>query len=225
MQYLAKIRLKNCETARYKFQIWSFAMRNYLFTLTLLLTVCVAAQVNAGEYGFETTSEGILDALTRPAPELRGPTRSLTSSVGAGTRAIVVVKKDHGKTVEETVVVSEAPPPHSVNIKIEFDFNSYAIRPESYALLNELGKALTNDRIKGKTLILKGHTDSDGSDAYNLPLSLNRALSVKNYLVGNFDVEPGCIQLFGYGEAMPLVPNINPQNRQMNRRVEVQALP
>jgi len=55
------------------------------------------------------------------------------------------------------VLVSEALPPHCVNIKIEFDFNSYAIRPESYALLNELGKALTNDRIKGKTLILKGH--------------------------------------------------------------------
>jgi outer membrane protein OmpA-like peptidoglycan-associated protein len=225
MQYLAKIRLKNCEMARYKFQIWSFAMRNYLFTLTLLLTVCVAAQVNAGEYGFETTSEGIVGALTRPAPEPGGPTRSLTRSLGTGTRAIKVVKKDQGKTVEESVVVSEAPPPHSVNIKIEFDFNSYAIRPESYTLLNELGKALTDDRIKGKTLILKGHTDSDGSDAYNLTLSLNRALSVQNYLVGNFNMDPDHIRVVGYGEALPVVPNTSPRNKQLNRRVEVQAIP
>jgi len=198
-------------------------MRKYV--LILLLALWVAAPSHGGEHGFETTSEGILDALTRPAPEPGGPTRSLTRSVGAGTRAIKVVKKDQGKTVEETVVVSEAPPPHSVKIKIEFDFNSYAIRPESYALLNELGKALTNDRIKGKTLILKGHTDSDGSDAYNLTLSLNRALSVQNYLVGNFNMDPDHIRVVGYGEALPLVPNTSPRNKQLNRRVEVQAIP
>ena len=161
----------------------------------------------------------------RPAPESRGPTRSLTRSRTPGTRAIKVVKKDQGKTVEETVVVSEAPPPHSFNIKIEFDFNSYAIRPESYAILNELGKALTDDKIKGKTLILKGHTDSDGSDAYNLTLSLNRALSVQNYLVGSFNIEPDHIRVVGYGEALPLVSNTCPRNKQLNRRVEVQALP
>jgi len=195
------------------------------YVLILLVALWVAAPSHAGEYGFETTSQGIVDALTRTAPEPRGPTRSLTRSRAPGTRAIKVVKKDQGKTVEETVVVSEAPPPHSVNIKIEFDFNSYAIRPESYALLNELGKALTDDRIKGKTLILKGHSDSDGSDAYNLTLSLNRALSVQNYLVGNFNIEPDQIRLVGYGEALPLVPNISPGNKQLNRRVEVQAIP
>ena len=110
-------------------------------------------------------------------------TRSLTRSFTPGTRAIKVVMKDQGKTVEETVMVSEAPAPQSVNLKIEFDSNSYAIRPGSFRLLNEVGKALTSDRIKGKKLILKGHTDSDGSDSYNLTLSLNRALSVQSYLV------------------------------------------
>jgi len=198
-------------------------MRKYV--LILLSALWVAAPSHAGEYGFETTSEGIVDALTRPAAESRGPTRSLTRSLGLGTRAIKVVKKDQGKTVEETVVVSEALPPHSVNIKIEFDFNSYAIRPQSYGLLKELGKALTDDRIKGKMLILKGHTDSDGSDAYNLTLSLNRALSVQNYLVGNFNIEPDHIRVVGYGEALPLVLNTSPSNKQLNRRVEVQAIP
>jgi len=200
-----------------------FAMRKYV--LILLSALWVAAPSHAGEYGFETTSEGIVDALTRPAPASMGTTRSLTRSLSPGTRAIKVVKKDQGKTVEETVVVSEAPPPHSVNVKIEFDFNSYAIRPESYVLLNELGKALTDNRIKGKTLILKGHTDSDGSDDYNLTLSLNRALSVKNYLAGNFNMDPDHIRVVGYGEALPLVPNISPRSKQLNRRVEVQAIP
>ncbi len=174
-------------------------MRKY--ALILLLAFWVAAPSHAGEYGFETTSEGILDALIRPAPESRGLTRSLTRSRAIGTRDIKVVKKDQWKTGEETLVVSEALLPHRVNIKIEFDFNSYAIRLESFTLLNELGKALTNDRMKGKTLILKCHTDSDGSDAYNLTLSLNRALSVQNYLVGNFNMDPDYIGVVGYGEA------------------------
>jgi len=195
------------------------------FLVVLLLAVLISDQVYAGDYGFETTSEGIVDALTRPAPEQPVQTRSLTRSFTHGTRAIKVVRKDQEKTVEETEMVSEMPAPQSVNLKIEFDSNSYAIRPGSFRLLNELGKALISDRIKGKRLILKGHTDSDGEDAYNLTLSLNRALSVQNFLVGNFKIEPDRIRVAGYGEALALVPNTSAANKQLNRRVEVQAVP
>ena len=195
------------------------------FLVVLFLAVLMSTQAYAGDYGFETTSEGIADALTRPAPEQPVRTRSLTRSFTSATRRIEVVWKDQGKTVQETVVVSEAPTPQSVNLKIEFDTNSYAIRPDSFRLLSELGKALTSDKIKGKTLILKGHTDSDGENAYNLTLSLNRALSIQSYLVGNFQIEPDRIKVVGYGEAMSLVPNTSAANKQLNRRVEVQATP
>lgn len=128
--------------------------------------------------------------------------------------------------MQETVLVSEGQAPQSVNLKIEFDSNSsYAIRPESFRLLSELGKALTSDRLRGKTFALKGHTDSDGADAYNLQLSLNRALAVQHYLAGNFGIAPDRLQVFGYGEAAPLVANSTARNKQLNRRVEVQALP
>jgi len=195
------------------------------FLVVLFLAVLMSTQAYAGDYGFETTSEGIADALTRPAPEQPVRTRSLTRSFTSATRRIEVVWKDQGKTVQETVVVSEAPTPQSVNLKIEFDTNSYAIRPDSFRLLSELGKALTSDKIKGKTLILKGHTDSGGENAYNLTLSLNRALSIQSYLVGNFQIEPDRIKVVGYGEALALVPNTSAANKQLNRRVEVQAVP
>ena len=119
------------------------------------------------------------------------------------TRAIKVVRKDQGKTVEETVMVTDGQPAQSVNLKIEFDTGSYAVRPESFRLLSELGKALTSDRLRGKTFALKGHTDSDGSDAYNLQMSLNRALAVQHYLAANTTA----------------------RNKQLNRRVEVQVTP
>jgi len=195
------------------------------FLVVLFLAVLMSTQAYAGDYGFETTSEGIADALTRPAPEQPVRTRSLTRSFTSATRRIEVVWKDQGKTVQETVVVSEAPTPQGVNLKIEFDTNSYAIRPDSFRLLSELGKALTSDKIKGKTLILKGHTDSGGENAYNLTLSLNRALSIQSYLVGNFQIEPDRIKVVGYGEALALVPNTSAANKQLNRRVEVQAVP
>ena len=195
------------------------------FLVVLLSIMSLSIQTHAGDYGFEDTSKGIVDALTRPAPEEPVRTRSLIRSFTPRTRAIKVVRKDQGKTFEETVIVSERPTPQRVNLRIEFDSNSYAIRPESFRLLHELGKALVSDRIKGKKLILKGHTDSDGSDAYNLNLSLNRALSVRGYLVGNFEIEPGRIRVVGYGESMPLVPNKLAAHKQLNRRVEVQAVP
>ena len=195
------------------------------FLIALMLTLLMSGQTHAGDYGFETTSEGIVDALTRPAPEEPVRTRSLTRSFTPGTRSIKVIVKDQGKTVEETVIVNEGPAAQSVNLKIEFDYNSYAIRPGSFPLLNELGKALNSDRIKGKRLILKGHTDSDGSDAYNLTLCLNRALTVQSYLIGNFEIEPDRIRVVGYGESLPLVSNTSAANKQLNRRVEVQAAP
>jgi len=195
------------------------------FLIALLLALLMSVQAYAGDYGFETTSKGIVEALTRPVPEEPMRTRSLTRSFTVGTRALKVVRENQGKTVEETVMVSEAPAPQSVNLKIGFDSNSYSIRPDSFRLLNELGKALISDKLKGKKLILKGHTDSDGKDAYNLTLSLNRALSVQSYLVGNFEIEPDRIRVIGYGEGLPLVLNTSAANKQLNRRVEVQAIP
>ena len=197
-----------------------------LRTLIALLALLLFAHPScAGDYGFETTSDGITDALTRPATAQPGRTRSWTRSPASETRTLKIVKMDQSKTVEETVLVSNGQPPQSVNLKIEFDTNSYAIRPESFRVMRQLGKALTSDRLKGKIFALKGHTDADGSDAYNLQLSLNRALAVQNYLIGNFSISPERLQVFGYGESMPLVANATARNKQLNRRVEVQALP
>ena len=106
-----------------------------------------------------------------------------------------------------------------VNLAIQFDVNSYAIRVESYAVLAELGKALNSAQLKNKDVIIKGHTDSNGSYDYNLRLSVNRAEAVKMYLRTNFGIPENRMQIFGYGEGMPLVDNISLENKQLNRRV------
>jgi outer membrane protein OmpA-like peptidoglycan-associated protein len=195
----------------------------FRYIVILFLALIIPALAYAGEHGFETTSEGIVNALSRPASQQPVQTRGLTRAFNPRTRGIKVVMKEKGKTVEETVVVSDTPAPHSVNLKIEFDTDSYALRPDSFRLLNELGRALISETIKDKDIILKGHTDSDGTDEYNRILSLNRSMSVWSYLADNFDIDPNRIRVVGYGESMPLVPNSSATNKQLNRRVEVQA--
>ena len=181
--------------------------------------------LSAGEYNFETTAEGIEKALTQPQPAKKIRTRGIKTRgiQPLKTRGIKVVEKEKGKVVEKTILVDENHTPQGVNLKIEFDVDSYQIRPESFALLDELGKALTGDTLKRQKIFIKGHTDADGSGHYNLRLSLDRGLSVKQYLTAHFAISPTRLKVIGYGESMPLVPNTSTTNKQLNRRVEIET--
>ena len=170
----------------------------------------------AEDLNFETTKEGIIDALTNPETKPRAKTRTIN-------RGIRIVTEKNGGIVGETINISEKKPKQGVNLKIKFDFDSYAIRPESFALIDELGKALIDEKLKGQDMVIKGHTDSTGAETYNLKLSLNRALAVKMYLTENFPIRSFRLKVVGYGESLPLVSNSNEANRQINRRVEIAA--
>jgi outer membrane protein OmpA-like peptidoglycan-associated protein len=76
-----------------------------------------------------------------------------------------------------------------------------------------------------KTLIdVEGHTDSDGAEAYNQQLSLNRATSVGMYLQSH-GVNGQRIVTFGAGEARPIASNSTADGKQQNRRVELKLQP
>jgi OOP family OmpA-OmpF porin len=134
-----------------------------------------------------------------------------------------VLKKEKGVEVWETVNAPEKRTGGFVNLKIEFDVNSYTIRRGSYTILNELGKALSDPRLRERVITINGHTDSDGKEKYNIRLSLNRAGAVKQYLVDHYDISPDRLKVVGYGESMPLKPNTSRENKQLNRRVEIVA--
>lgn len=185
----------------------------------------------AGEYNFETTSEAIVQKLTGQGTGMKSRgttgTGAWKSVLGPDQisviRGIRVMRKDRNQDVWETVVVPEKRTGRFINLNIEFDVNSYAIRPDDFALLNELGKALNDPRLKDHVVFLNGHTDSDGAEEYNLRLSMHRALAVKQYLIINRSVDPNRLIVYGYGEGMPLKPNISAANKQLNRRVEIVA--
>jgi len=166
----------------------------------------------AEEILFQTTSEEMIKELDR------NPIK--TRSLGSGTRDIKVVQRINNKIEETIVMIDESVDVPRLRVKIEFDYNSSALKKTSYLILKEVGKALHSDQLKNKIIIINGHTDSDGPDQYNLNLSFRRADTVKSYLNAAYDIPGNRLLIRGYGEFLPLKPNTTFYNKQLNRRVE-----
>ncbi|HZJ00476.1 MAG TPA: OmpA family protein [Gemmatimonadaceae bacterium] len=99
-----------------------------------------------------------------------------------------------------------------------FDFDSDRIRPDAAKNFQELANSLT--KFGNSNLLIVGHTDSQGEDAYNMNLSQRRANSASAYLQ-SLGVPASRISTAGRGEAEPVATNDTDAGRQLNRRVEV----
>ncbi len=100
---------------------------------------------------------------------------------------------------------------------IFFDFDKSTLRPESTYELERLIKLLTD--VPSMKIEIGGHTDSKGSDEYNMKLSASRAESVANYLATH-GIDKGRLTSKGYGETIPMATNDTEDGRQLNRRTE-----
>jgi len=101
---------------------------------------------------------------------------------------------------------------------ILFDVNKSELRPEVQDNLVKLCDIL--NEYPDTDLIIEGHTDSDGTEAYNQTLSERRANSVKVFLVKN-NVTGARLTTVGYGEMQPIADNATAEGKQMNRRVHI----
>jgi outer membrane protein OmpA-like peptidoglycan-associated protein len=105
-----------------------------------------------------------------------------------------------------------------IQSQVLFEFGKYNLMPQSKKILQnvvELLKAYPKNKI-----LVEGHTDSVGSDEYNLKLSKLRAEEVKKFLVEN-GIEEERIESKGYGKSKPIASNKTQQGRALNRRVEI----
>jgi outer membrane protein OmpA-like peptidoglycan-associated protein len=101
---------------------------------------------------------------------------------------------------------------------ILFDVNKSDLKSQYQSELAELSKIL--NKYEDTNILLVGHTDSTGSEEYNLELSKRRAGSVANYLTTQ-NVNPARFTTDGYGESQPVATNDTDAGRAQNRRVEV----
>jgi len=113
--------------------------------------------------------------------------------------------------------------PSCVNISIEFETNSTyvhrSIDDKAQAILEYLVKY---PRAK---LVITGHTDNVGSEAYNMELSRQRAEGVKNYLVEKYKIDEQRFIVKGEGPSQPIADNSTLEGQNKNRRVMIQDCP
>jgi len=172
-------------------------------------------------------------------PSLRQEVEALKNRVANVEKAVEDLKKDSdGDGVSDqfdkcpgtpagTAVdgsgcpLPKAPEPTAVNNasgfeNIQFEFNSSVLKTEAYPTLDKLSSVL---RENGGKVTLNGYASSEGTAAYNLKLSKDRANSVKTYLV-NTGVNASQVATKAYGEANPIASNDTEEGRIQNRRVE-----
>jgi hypothetical protein len=106
----------------------------------------------------------------------------------------------------------------SVDLLIQFEFDSSKLLPESKPLLNNLARAINNDKLKSYSFLVEGHTDAIGNSDYNNHLSSQRALAVEKYL-STLGVSKSRLKAIGKGSSDLLVP-AKPDAAE-NRRVKI----
>lgn len=116
---------------------------------------------------------------------------------------------EYNKTNDSTIVLTT---------HIKFEFDSDEILPEEIETLQFIAKILREDN--SLKVLIAGHTDTKGSDAYNLNLSEKRALQVKLFLGENESILSERLNHIGMGKSQPLIDANTAEADFQNRRVE-----
>lgn len=99
-----------------------------------------------------------------------------------------------------------------------FPYNSADVLPAGRENLRQLATSLRN--YPGTTVLIVGHTDSSGSDEYNMGLSYRRAEGARAFLAAQ-GIDASRVRVEGRGESEPVADNSTPAGQQKNRRVEI----
>lgn len=112
-----------------------------------------------------------------------------------------------------------------INFEIHFPKNSAELKEDARASLDALAEALQRDEVARMRFVLGGHTDQDGGEAVNGPLSQVRAEAARTYLVERHAIPPDRLVARGYGAAEPLHPvERSETEKRYNRRVDLRPL-
>lgn len=150
--------------------------------------------LNENQQKFSKTAE---EALARAE-------EALTHAEEVGTLA-------KGKLLFEVTFTDES---------VHFGFDVSNLSGEAKAALDYFAKRVKAEN-KNVYIEIQGHTDSVGTDAYNLRLGMARAEAAKTYLYTQHGIPLHRMSIFSYGESKPIAENDTPQNRAINRRITI----
>lgn len=185
------------------------------------LSIALLGPVSAAD-DTESTS-ALINALKKKKIKVRGVNVGKQASPGQSdfikslkNRKLRAISVEERTQVAKIVKESKAP---SVDLEIQFAYNSATIQPKSVPLLIRLGKALGSADLEGATFLVAGHTDAKGSNSYNQTLSERRAAAVRNFLAKSFKLDDSTLIAIGFGEEQLKLPG--DPNSGENRRVQI----
>jgi outer membrane protein OmpA-like peptidoglycan-associated protein len=177
-----------------------------LAATALLATGILAPAVGSAQSAPST--EQIIKSLTfpdQPSPTNRGIRVAPPSA-------------SHGRS--RAAAQSPTPAP-AISLTVQFANGSAQLTPQAVQILDNLGRALSNQTLVGYRFRIEGHTDTVGSLEYNNALSDLRADAVVDYLANNFRVDRNRVETIGMGKDGLLIPTSDQTPEPRNRRVQV----
>ena len=207
-----------------------FSVTKNLTAIAAIMTVGAGASfgsITAYAGANNVTEDQILQALKPVAkpPLTRGLSVGPQADPAASAAATKFVTTVRGRTTrslsqsereEIAAIVKDKP---KIDLEINFDYNSADISAKSLPSVQALGRALTNNDLKGSTFVVAGHTDAAGGETYNQDLSERRADAIKRYLVDKYGINGTDLVAVGYGKSKLKDPG-QPM-AEVNRRVQV----
>ena len=188
---------------------------NKLWLIPALLlgtsTVYAGGGVRMYEHGEVPQASEVADILTGGTQMMRRPrTRGISlDSASPGFKG----KEKHLATVAE-------PKDTAIGLPVEFAFNSAEIAPAYRKQLDAVAEGIK--MAKGVSVVVEGHTDAHGPEAYNEHLSVKRAEAVRGYLIKQHGIGANMLVIKGYGEYQPI--NADNPFASKNRRVQFRAV-
>jgi outer membrane protein OmpA-like peptidoglycan-associated protein len=122
-------------------------------------------------------------------------------------------------TAEREQITTIAQKRPSIDLEVNFEYNSDNIGSKATPQVTALGQALSSAELKGGTFIVAGHTDAKGSETYNQGLSERRAEAVRRFLSEKYGIDASNLVTVGYGKTQ--LKNASGPFLSENRRVQV----
>jgi outer membrane protein OmpA-like peptidoglycan-associated protein len=205
-------------------------MTSFKFSGLKAITICAALSMSAGlalAADANVSADQIINAL-QPKPITRG--LSIGPQAAQPDPAVKVKeasflqglrnRKTRSLSLSEREQIAEiATTKPTIDLEINFDYNSASISTASMPSVKALGEALSDPKLKGSTFVVAGHTDGIGGDAFNQNLSERRAETIKRYLVEKYGLTNGDLVAVGYGKTK--LKDANDPAAPINRRVQV----
>lgn len=173
----------------------------------------------------DVTSDQILKALAPKKPLTRGLSMAAPAdpAVNAAEGKFVDTLRNRNtrslSSGEREQIAAIAKTKPNIDLEITFEYNSADISAKAQPAVQALGKALSNEDLKGSTFVVAGHTDSVGGEGYNQDLSERRADAIKRVLVEKYGIAGTDLVTVGYGKSKPK--DANAPMDPANRRVQV----